>query len=70
MIYMPPKIRKLKADLSKAGFYFRPGKGSHMVWYHDADPTLQITLAGRDDDDADSYQIKEVRNALKRIERM
>ncbi len=67
---MPPKIRKLKSDLSKAGFYFRPGKGSHTVWYHDADPTLQVTLAGRDGDDADSYQLKEVRNALKRIERM
>jgi predicted RNA binding protein YcfA (HicA-like mRNA interferase family) len=58
---MPPKIRKLKADLSKAGFYFHLGKGSHTVWYHDADPTLQVTPAGGDGDDAAPYHIKEVR---------
>ena len=31
---MPQKIRQLKAALAKAGFFFRPGKGSHTVWEH------------------------------------
>jgi len=51
---MPPKIRKLKADLNKAGFYSRPGKGSHMVFRHHADPSLRVTVSGRDGDDADN----------------
>ena len=61
---MPVKIRKLKSMLSKAGFVWRPGKGSHTVWIHPALPGEEITLAGRDGDDAKPYQVKEVRNIL------
>jgi len=64
---MPPKIRKLKADLSKAGFYSRPGKGSHLVFRHHADPSLRVTVSGRDGDDADKYQMEEVYDAIKHI---
>jgi predicted RNA binding protein YcfA (HicA-like mRNA interferase family) len=57
---MPVKIRKLKSILSKAGFAWRPGKGSHTVWTHPALPEEEITLAGKDGDDAKPYQIKDV----------
>ena len=65
---MPPKIRELKANLAKAGFEMRPGKGSHTVWVH---PALsdEITISGKDGDDAQKYQIKYVRNALKKLEK-
>jgi predicted RNA binding protein YcfA (HicA-like mRNA interferase family) len=64
---VPPKIRKLKASLSQAGFYVRPGKGSHTIWKHRALPGLEITLSGHDGDDAKSYQQKDVQNALRKL---
>ncbi len=66
---MPIKIRKLKNMLSKAGFVWRPGKGSHTVWTHPALPEEEITLAGKDGDDAKLYQIKDVQKLLRRLER-
>jgi len=66
---MPPKIRQLKASLSKAGFFVRPGKGSHTVWTHPVLPALEITLSGKDGDDAEKYQMKLVRDALKALEK-
>jgi predicted RNA binding protein YcfA (HicA-like mRNA interferase family) len=66
---MPPKVRKLKSSLSKAGFYSRLGKGSHTVWKHSALPGVEVTLSGSDGDDADKYQIKQVQQALDRLER-
>jgi len=63
---MPVKVRKLKAELRKAGFYSRPAKGSHTRWHYQYDPSIFVTLSGSDGDDADAYQIKDVRNALKR----
>lgn len=63
---MPQKVRKLKADLRKAGFVYRPGKGSYTQWYHERDHSIKVSLSGNDGDDADPYQIKEVRNALKK----
>lgn len=62
---MPPKIRKLKSDLQKAGFIARPAKGSHTVWFYPPNPSIEVTLAGNDGNDAKPYQMKEVRNALK-----
>jgi predicted RNA binding protein YcfA (HicA-like mRNA interferase family) len=56
---MPKKIRELKAMLSKAGFRWRPGKGSHTIWEHPlADKA--ITLAGNDGQDAQRYQERAV----------
>jgi predicted RNA binding protein YcfA (HicA-like mRNA interferase family) len=66
---MPPKIRQLKAALTKAGCYVRPGKGSHPVWQHAALPGLEVTLAGRDGDDAKPYQEKDVKNLLRPLKR-
>jgi predicted RNA binding protein YcfA (HicA-like mRNA interferase family) len=62
---MPQKIRQLKASLQKAGFVMlkKRGKGSHTLWEH---PLIRhaIILSGKDGDDADRYQEKDVRNAL------
>jgi len=64
---MPPKIRKLKALLSKAGFMQRPAKGSHTMWVHPRLPELPVVVSGKDGDDADKYQIREVEKALKQL---
>ncbi len=52
--------------LRKAGFYSRPGKGSHTVWEH---PALidSITISGADGDDAQRYQEAAVRKALSKL---
>ncbi len=49
--------------LRKAGFFSRPGKGSHTVWEH---PLLSanIAISGGDGDDARLYQEKKVRYIL------
>lgn len=64
---MPPKIRQLKSDLSKAGFLKRPAKGSHTYWVHPALPGMAITLSGKDGDDAEKYQIRQVRDILRHL---
>lgn len=66
---MPEKIRKLKSKLHKAGFVYRSGKGSHTIWYNSSNPENEVTLSGNDGDDADKYQIKAVRNALKKMQK-
>jgi predicted RNA binding protein YcfA (HicA-like mRNA interferase family) len=66
---MPPKVRQLKAALQKAGFLVRPGKGSHTVWAHPSLPELEVTLCGKDGNDAEKYQIKLVQKALKKLGR-
>jgi predicted RNA binding protein YcfA (HicA-like mRNA interferase family) len=64
---MPLKIRKLKAALSNAGFYSRSSKGSHTVWRHPAVPAIRVTLSGKDGEDAQQYQIDDVRGALRKV---
>ncbi len=62
---MPLKIRQLKAALSKAGFYSRSAKGSHTVWRHPTFPEIRVALSGKDGEDAQRYQIEDVRDALR-----
>jgi predicted RNA binding protein YcfA (HicA-like mRNA interferase family) len=66
---MPPKIRKLKAVLSKAGFISRSAKGSHTYWEHIQYSDLYITLSGHDGDDAEKYQERDVNKIIKEAER-
>ena len=66
---MPKKIRELKAMLRKAGFSYRPGKGSHTFWVHTA-LTERITLSGADGDDAQLYQVKDVQRILRKLREM
>jgi len=61
------KIRDLKRSLLKAGFEYRPGKGSHTVWSHSL-LSYSLTLSGKDGSDADRYQERDVSNALKDLE--
>ena len=60
---MPPKIRDLIAELRRAGFVDRGGKGSHRNFVH---PNIRkpITISGKDNDDAKHYQEKAVRLAI------
>lgn len=66
---MPKKIRELKAMLLKAKFSYRSGKGSHTVWSHPLLP-YSLTLSGKDGADADRYQEKDVKKALKDLEKL
>ena len=61
---MPRKIRQLKADLRRAGFGMRPGKGDHTVWRHPLVPRVKVVLDGKDDADARHYQEEELADAL------
>jgi len=62
---MPRKVRQLIADLEKAGFENRGGKGSHRNFTH---PKGQrVTLSGGAGDDAKHYQERDVKRALKAV---
>jgi len=60
---MPPKIRDLIAELWRAGFVDRGGKGSHRNFAHPkvAEP---ITISGSPGEDAQHYQVKAVLLAI------
>ena len=45
--------------LLKAGFTYRPAKGSHTIWEHPNIPN-KITLCGNDGDDSPRYLEKRV----------
>ena len=65
---MAPKIRDLIAELERAGFIDRGGKGSHRNYVH---PKVQkpITISGKLGDDAKHYQVRAVRLILKELEK-
>jgi predicted RNA binding protein YcfA (HicA-like mRNA interferase family) len=59
---MPRKVRQLIADLEKAGFVNRGGKGSHRNFTHAKG--VRVTLSGKPGDDAKHYQERDVKRAL------
>jgi predicted RNA binding protein YcfA (HicA-like mRNA interferase family) len=59
---MPRKLRQLIADLEKAGFVNRGGKGGHRNFTHPKG--VRMTLSGQAGDDAKHYQERDVRRAL------
>ena len=63
---MPRKVRELETDLARAGYRKRAGKGSHRVWEHSLVPE-SVTMSGKSGDDADRYQEKQVRDAIRRV---
>ena len=63
---MPRKIRQLVADLEKAGFIDRGGKGSHRNFIH-PDCPYPVVISGKLGDDALRYQEKAVVVALKEV---
>lgn len=60
---MPPKIRDLIAELRRAGFVDRGGKGSHRNFVH---PSVMepVTISGGLGEDARHYQIRAVSRAI------
>ncbi|MYN66157.1 MAG: type II toxin-antitoxin system HicA family toxin [Acidobacteria bacterium] len=65
---MPPKIRELVAELERAGFVDRGGKGDHRNFVH-PNVARPVTIAGRLGDDARRYQILAVRRAVEESQR-
>ena len=65
---MPPKIRELIAELEKAGFVNRGGRGSHRNFVHPA-AGRPITISGKLGDDAKHYQVRAVSLALKELKK-
>lgn len=62
---MPRKVRQLIADLERAGFVDRGGKGSHRNFTHAKG--LRVTLSGKPGDDAKRYQERDVKRALEAV---
>lgn len=61
---MPPKVRDLVAELEKAGFVSRGGKGSHRNFVHRR-CSRPVTISEDLGDDAKQYQIRAVRSAIR-----
>lgn len=59
---MPRKVRHLIADLEKAGFVDRGGKGSHRNFTHPKG--IRVTMSGQPGENAKPYQERDVRRAL------
>jgi predicted RNA binding protein YcfA (HicA-like mRNA interferase family) len=59
---MPRKLRELMAELKRAGFVERGGKGSHRNFKHPSG--VKITLSGKAGDDAKPYQEQAVQDAI------
>lgn len=64
---MPRKVRELKSWLHKAGFDWKPGKGSHTTWRHVTISWVKITLSGHDGADAKPYQVRDVEEAIRKV---
>ncbi|MBI1817330.1 MAG: type II toxin-antitoxin system HicA family toxin [Deltaproteobacteria bacterium] len=60
---MPAKVRELIADLQRAGFADRGGKGSHRNYVH-PNVAKPVVISGNLGDDAKHYQVRAVRLAL------
>jgi predicted RNA binding protein YcfA (HicA-like mRNA interferase family) len=60
---VPRKIRELIAQLQKAGFENRGGKGSHRNFRH-VESGAKVTVSGKSGDDAKVYQEKDVSRAI------
>ena len=63
---MPPKIRELIAELERNGFINRGGKGSHRNYWHQLCSKI-VTISGKAGNDAQKYQIKQVKEAVDEV---
>ena len=61
--FVPPKVRELVAELERAGFMDRGGKGSHRNFVHPKG-SVRVTISGALGDDAKPYQIHAVEHAI------
>jgi predicted RNA binding protein YcfA (HicA-like mRNA interferase family) len=60
---MPRKVRELIADLIRAGFVNRGGKGSYRNFEHATG--IIATISGKEGEDAQHYQEKLVKLRIK-----
>ncbi|WP_447602266.1 type II toxin-antitoxin system HicA family toxin [Nitrospira sp. Nam80] len=60
---MPPKVKELIAELERAGFVNRGGKGSNRNFIHPK-VAKPVTISGRPGDDAKHYQLRAVQLAI------
>ena len=65
---MPRKVRELVAELERAGFVNRGGKGSHRSYVH-PQVTRPVTISGKLRDDARRYQVCAVHLAIEELKR-
>ncbi|NOZ09942.1 MAG: type II toxin-antitoxin system HicA family toxin [Gammaproteobacteria bacterium] len=65
---MPQKVRELMAELERAGFVNRGGKGSHRNFVH-PDVQKPVTISGKPGDDAKKYQARAVHLVLEEMKR-
>lgn len=65
---MPRKLRELRQDLRKAGFFIGRQHGSHQTWLHSDVEHVKVTLAGKDSADAKPYQEREVREGIASVD--
>jgi hypothetical protein len=65
---MPRKIRELIRDLRDAGFVLLKdrGDGDHAVYRFNSRPEITVVLDGRPGDDAQHYQEKQIRKAIRK----
>ena len=61
--FVPQKVRELVAELERAGFVNRGGKGSHRNFVHPK-VSKPITISGAPGDDAKHYQVRAVKRAV------
>jgi len=65
---VPRKIRQLIQEVEQAGFArIAGGKGSHRKFAHPRYPGF-VLISGKEGDDAQHYQEKHVRNAIRQIQ--
>ena len=60
---VPQKVRELVAELERAGFINRGGKGGHRNFIHPR-VSKPITISGAPGDDAKHYQVRAVKRAV------
>jgi predicted RNA binding protein YcfA (HicA-like mRNA interferase family) len=63
---MPPKLRELIAELERAGFINRGGKGSHRRFKHPVTKRT-VVISGNLGHDAQRYQEIDVSEAVKEV---
>ena len=63
---MPQKVRELIAELERAGFMNRGGKGSHRNFVHPK-VAKPVTISGALGDDAKQYQVRAVKRAVEEL---
>jgi predicted RNA binding protein YcfA (HicA-like mRNA interferase family) len=61
------KVRELVAELERAGFVYRSGKGSHRNFVHPK-VSRPITISGGLGEDAKHYQVRAVKLAIEESE--